>query len=69
MRPLTDDEMKALFEKLQTYIGGNVSKLVDRSDEPFTFRMLNDRVYYLRYGNYKYFCLFVGNVSVISLFA
>ena len=48
MRPLTDDEMKAVFEKLQSYIGTNVSKLIDRTDEPHTFRMIRDRVYYLR---------------------
>ena len=49
MRPLTDEEMKSLFEKLQTYIGSNVSKLIDRQDEPHTFRIIKDRVYYLRY--------------------
>ena len=30
MRPLSDEELRAVFEKLQTYIGGNISKLIDR---------------------------------------
>ena len=47
MRPLTDDEMRLLFEKLNQYIGGNVSKLIDRKDEPHTFRLVKDRVFYL----------------------
>ncbi len=47
MRPLTDDEMRLLFEKLQQYIGQNVSKLIDRKDEPYTFRLVKDRVYYV----------------------
>lgn len=47
MRPLTDEEMKTLFEKLQIYIGKNIAKLYDRDDEPYTFRLLKDRVFYL----------------------
>ena len=34
MRPLTDDEMKTFFLKLQQYIGNNLTKLIDRKDEP-----------------------------------
>jgi len=47
MRPLTDEEMRVLFEKLQLYIGKNISKLIERPDEPHTFRLIKDRVYYL----------------------
>lgn len=41
MRPLTDEEMRIFFEKLQSYIGTNISKLIDRTDEPYTFRLVN----------------------------
>ena len=47
MRPLTDDEMKKLFEKLQAFMGQNIEKLIDRNDEPHTFRIIKDRVFYL----------------------
>lgn len=47
MRPLTDEELRAVFEKLQTYVGGNISKLIERQDEPYTFRLIKNRVYYL----------------------
>lgn len=47
MRPLTDEEIRVLFEKLQLYIGQNISKLIDRKDEPYTFRLVKDRVYYV----------------------
>lgn len=47
MRPLSDDEMKTFFEKLQLYMGNNIERLIDRPDEPHTFRLINDRVYYL----------------------
>lgn len=40
MRPLTDEEMRVFFEKLQSYIGTNVTKLIDRTDEPYTFRLV-----------------------------
>ena len=46
MRPLTDEEMRVFFEKLQSYLGTNINKLIDRP-EPYTFRMIKDRVYYL----------------------
>jgi ribosome biogenesis protein Nip4 len=41
MRPLTDEEMRVLFEKLQSYIGQNITKLIDRQDEPYTFRLVH----------------------------
>jgi 60S ribosome subunit biogenesis protein NIP7 len=53
MRPLTDEEMRAFFEKLQTYVGQNITKLIDRSDEPYTFRLIKDRVYYLSESQMK----------------
>ena len=47
MRPLTDEEMRIFFEKLKSFIGNNIAKLIDRNDEPYTFRMVKDRVYYI----------------------
>ena len=47
MRPLTDEEMRVFFEKLQSFMGQNISKLIDRADEPHTFRLVKDRVYYI----------------------
>jgi 60S ribosome subunit biogenesis protein NIP7 len=47
MRPLTDEEMREFFGKLQTFIGNNITKLIDRQDAPHTFRLMNDRVYYI----------------------
>lgn len=46
MRPLTDDETKAVFEKLSKYIGEKVKLLIDRPDDTYCFRLNNDRVYY-----------------------
>jgi len=53
MRPLTDDEMRSFFEKLQVYIGQNIAKLIDRTDEPHSFRLVEDRVYYLSESQMK----------------
>jgi ribosome biogenesis protein Nip4 len=47
MRPLTDDETKVFFEKLAEYVGRNIKQLLDRADEPYCFRLHEDRVYYL----------------------
>ena len=47
MRPLTDEETRACFEKLAEFLGRNVSALVERADEPYVFRLHKDRVYYL----------------------
>ncbi|KXN71567.1 60S ribosome subunit biogenesis protein NIP7 [Conidiobolus coronatus NRRL 28638] len=47
MRPLTEEETKTFFQKLSTYIGKNLVQLVDRPDEPYCFRLHNDRVYYM----------------------
>ena len=35
MRPLTDDETKLVFEKLNQFIGKNVRYLIEREDEPY----------------------------------
>ena len=53
MRPLTDEEMRAFFAKLQTFVGPNIAKLIDRPDEPYTFRLIKDRVYYLSEAQMK----------------
>jgi 60S ribosome subunit biogenesis protein NIP7 len=66
MRPLTDDEMKIFFEKLQQYIGSNLTKLIDRKDEPHTFRFMNDRVYYLSEAHLK-LASNVGRDHLISI--
>uniref|UniRef100_A0A3B3BZD4 NIP7 nucleolar pre-rRNA processing protein n=1 Tax=Oryzias melastigma TaxID=30732 RepID=A0A3B3BZD4_ORYME len=47
MRPLTDEETKAMFEKLSKYIGENIKLLVDRPDGTYCFRLHHDRVYYM----------------------
>mmetsp|Transcript_8601 Transcript_8601/g.12838 ORF Transcript_8601/g.12838 Transcript_8601/m.12838 type:complete len:182 (-) Transcript_8601:128-673(-) len=59
MRPLTDEEMRVFFEKLQSYIGANISKLIDRTDEPYTFRLIKDRVFYLSENQMK----LAGNIG------
>jgi ribosome biogenesis protein Nip4 len=47
MRPLTEDETKTLFLKLSEYIGKNVEKMINRSDERHCFRLMKDRCYYV----------------------
>ncbi|NXX32141.1 NIP7 protein, partial [Nicator chloris] len=47
MRPLTEAETRAVFEKLSKYIGENIQLLVDRPDGTYCFRLHRDRVYYL----------------------
>ena len=48
MRPLTEDETKTLFMKLSEYIGKNVEKLINRSDERYCFRLMKgERCYYI----------------------
>ncbi|NWW38196.1 NIP7 protein, partial [Panurus biarmicus] len=47
MRPLTEAETRAVFEKLAKYIGENIQLLVDRPDGTYCFRLHRDRVYYL----------------------
>lgn len=40
MRILTDEEAKTFFKKLSDYLGDNVKYLIERSDEPYVFRLL-----------------------------
>mmetsp|Transcript_19902 Transcript_19902/g.50292 ORF Transcript_19902/g.50292 Transcript_19902/m.50292 type:complete len:181 (-) Transcript_19902:583-1125(-) len=47
MRPLTDEETKLVFAKLQSFIGQDVARLIDRKDETHVFRLHNQRVYYV----------------------
>ena len=47
MRPLKDDEMKVFFSKLREYIGDNINFLIERTDEPYLFRLIKTRVYYM----------------------
>lgn len=47
MRPLTDDETRAVFTKLAKFIGDNVKQLIDRPDGVYCFRMHRDRVFYV----------------------
>lgn len=47
MRPLTEEETKTLFLKLSEYIGKNVERMINRSDERHCFRLMKDRCYYI----------------------
>ena len=47
MRPLTDEEMRTFFGILQKCVGSNISKLIERPDEPYTFRLLEIKVWYM----------------------
>lgn len=38
MRPLTEDETSLVFAKLASFIGDNVSMLIDRNDGDYCFR-------------------------------
>ncbi|GIZ03161.1 60S ribosome subunit biogenesis protein NIP7 homolog [Caerostris extrusa] len=53
MRPLTDEEITSLFEKLSNFIGENVKLLIDRPDGVYCFRLHNDRVFYVSETNMK----------------
>jgi 60S ribosome subunit biogenesis protein NIP7 len=47
MRPLSEDEMRTVFQKLNDYIGRNIEHLLSNPAEPHSFRLLKDRVYYV----------------------
>lgn len=48
MRPLNNEELRKVFEKLQTFIGAeNIKVLLQRDDERFVFRLVKLRVYYV----------------------
>merc|ERR1711988_1401199 len=48
MRPLTEEETKAVFEKLYKYVGKSIKTLVARPDEPHCLRLQKNRVFYVR---------------------
>jgi len=66
MRPLTDEEMRTFFEKLRSYLGQDLARLVDRKDEPYTFRLVKDRIYYLSEAQMK-LATNIGRDHLISL--
>ncbi|KAM9059873.1 60S ribosome subunit biogenesis protein NIP7 homolog isoform 2-T2 [Megaptera novaeangliae] len=47
MRPLTEEEMRVMFEKIAKYTWENLQLLVDRPEGTYCFRMHNDRGYYV----------------------
>ncbi|KAJ9459946.1 60S ribosome subunit biogenesis protein NIP7-like protein [Diplonema papillatum] len=63
MRPLTEDESKAVFKKLDKYIGGNTRFLVDRKDEEWVFRLHKKKVWYVKVAVEK----LAGNFSKDNL--
>ncbi|KAI9457716.1 cytosolic large ribosomal subunit protein [Russula earlei] len=66
MRPLTEDESKAVFEKLANYVGKNLVHLVDRQDEAHCFRLHRDRVYYVSEASMR-LGISVSRSNLISL--
>ena len=48
MRPLTQKEVRLLFEKLALFIGDNVKPLLERDEGQWTFAVHKNRVYYMR---------------------
>lgn len=47
MRPLTEYETEIFFAKLAKYIGRNISRLIDRTDGKYCFRLQKSRVFYM----------------------
>lgn len=66
MRPLTDEEMRTFFEKLQSFLGQNINKLIDRGGEQYTFRIIKDRVYYISETHLK-LASNIGRDNLLSL--
>ncbi|KAJ3558528.1 hypothetical protein NM688_g875 [Phlebia brevispora] len=66
MRPLTEEESKTLFTKLANYIGKNLVHLIDRSDEPYCFRLHKDRVYYVSESSMR-LAISVAKPNLVSL--
>lgn len=48
MRPLTEEETKTVFQKLNKYIGDSIKLLIDRPDGSYCFRLHKSKVYYVR---------------------
>ncbi|TRM66428.1 60S ribosome subunit biogenesis protein NIP7 [Schizophyllum amplum] len=66
MRPLTEDESKAVFTKLSNFIGKNLISLIDRKDEPYCFRLHRDRVFYVPESSMK-LAVSVARPNLVSL--
>ncbi|KAG9314259.1 hypothetical protein JVU11DRAFT_5047 [Chiua virens] len=66
MRPLTEDESKAVFTKLANYIGNNLIHLIDRKDEPYCFRLHKDKVYYVSESSMR-LSISVARPNLVSL--
>ncbi|KAJ7071153.1 cytosolic large ribosomal subunit protein [Mycena amicta] len=66
MRPLTDDESRAVFEKLANYIGKNLIHLIDRPDGAYCFRLQKDRVYYVSEESMR-LAISVARPNLVSL--
>lgn len=47
MRPLTEEETKIVFLKLSEYVGKNLERMIDRTDDKYCFRLIKDKVYYV----------------------
>ncbi|CDJ38987.1 60S ribosome subunit biogenesis protein NIP7, putative [Eimeria tenella] len=47
MRPLTEDEIKLVLEKLSKFLGDNLLHLIENSSDPHVFRLHRDRVFFL----------------------
>lgn len=62
MRPLTEDEMRQVFEKLHKFIGKNIKSLIERQDEPHCLRLQKNRVFYVREDLMKR----ATNVSILA---
>jgi len=56
MRPLTEEETKSVFQKLDTYIGRSIEKLIHHPSERHCFRLHSDRVFYMSEGTMKAAC-------------
>ncbi|XP_022672759.1 60S ribosome subunit biogenesis protein NIP7 homolog [Varroa destructor] len=56
MRPLTDEETKAVLEKIDKFIGASVKLLIDRKDGTYCFRIQKDRVFYISESVLKMAC-------------
>ncbi|EMD42011.1 hypothetical protein CERSUDRAFT_120870 [Gelatoporia subvermispora B] len=66
MRPLTEEESKAVFTKLANYVGKNLVHLIDRPDEPYCFRLHKDRVFYVSESSMR-LGISVARPNLISL--
>ncbi|KIY96754.1 60S ribosome subunit biogeneis protein NIP7-like protein [Monoraphidium neglectum] len=47
MRPLTEEETKAVFEKLYKFIGKDIKSLIERPDGLYCFRLHKNRIFYV----------------------